>query len=97
MCVSNDKNEEMHIMDTMVSFLRQKHGIWILLYPFLQLQVSMAFISLTTAPDAQKQLAETVRILREKRKFSRKTLAQVSTVPEATIKKFDRAVQTDSS
>ena len=53
----------------------------------------MAFISLTTAPDAQKQLAETVRILREKRKFSRKALAEVSTVPEATIKKFETTGQ----
>ncbi|MTI12308.1 helix-turn-helix domain-containing protein [Sansalvadorimonas verongulae] len=53
----------------------------------------MALFSLVTAPDVQQQLADTVRAQRKAKKLSRKALAGLSTVPEATIKKFETTGQ----
>lgn len=53
----------------------------------------MALFSWVTAPDVQQQLADSVRVLRKSRKLSRKALAEISTVPEATIKKFETTGQ----
>lgn len=53
----------------------------------------MALLSLVTATDIQQRLAESVRMLRKTKKLSRKALADVSTVPEATIKKFETTGQ----
>ena len=53
----------------------------------------MALLSLVTAPDVQQHLAQSVRVLRKSKKLSRKALADMSTVPEATIKKFETTGQ----
>ncbi|MCY4473500.1 MAG: transcriptional regulator [Kistimonas sp.] len=53
----------------------------------------MTLLSLVTAPDIQQQFAESVRALRKSKKLSRKALAAMSTVPEATIKKFETTGQ----
>ncbi len=53
----------------------------------------MTLLSFLTAPDVQQQLAESVRVLRKRKKLSRKALAELSTVPESTIKKFETTSQ----
>lgn len=53
----------------------------------------MALISLLTASDAQQLMAEALRARRKQRKLSRRALAEISTVPEATIKKFETCFQ----
>ncbi|MFK0570252.1 transcriptional regulator [Endozoicomonas sp.] len=53
----------------------------------------MTLISLLTASDLQQQLAETIKLLRKRKKLSRKALTEISTVPEATIKKFETTGQ----
>ncbi|GAA4648315.1 hypothetical protein GCM10023116_05820 [Kistimonas scapharcae] len=53
----------------------------------------MALLSLVTAPDIQQRLADSVRLLRKTKKLSRKALAEMSTVPEPTIKKFETTGQ----
>lgn len=53
----------------------------------------MTLLSLLTASDVQQQLAETVKALRKQKKLSRRALAELSTVPEPTIKKFETTGQ----
>ena len=53
----------------------------------------MPRLSLVTAPDIQQQLAASIRLLRKTKKLSRKALSAKSTVPEATIKKFETTGQ----
>ncbi|MGB3917995.1 XRE family transcriptional regulator [Thiothrix litoralis] len=50
-------------------------------------------LSLVTATDVQQQLADAVRERRKRMKLSRRLLAERSTVPEATIKKFETSGQ----
>lgn len=50
-------------------------------------------LSLLTATDVQQRLAVTVREKRKRQKLSRRMLAERSTVPEATIKKFETTGQ----
>ncbi len=50
-------------------------------------------LDFVTAPDLQKQLANAVRERRRKRKWSRQKLADRSTVPASTIKKFETTGQ----
>ena len=49
----------------------------------------MTLLSLLSATDIQKKLAIYVRFKREQLKLSRPALAERSTVPAATIKKFE--------
>ena len=53
----------------------------------------MAHLTLTTATDLQGRLAATVRQRRRARKLSREALARQSTVPAATIKRFETTSQ----
>ena len=53
----------------------------------------MSKLSLVTATDVQDKLATTVRRLRKQKKLSRRLLAERSTVPESTIKKFETSGQ----
>lgn len=53
----------------------------------------MTLLSLLSASDVQKQLADTVRRKRKMMKYSRPVLSQCSTVPVATIKKFETTGQ----
>ncbi|MDE0007555.1 MAG: helix-turn-helix domain-containing protein [Gammaproteobacteria bacterium] len=53
----------------------------------------LALLSLTTAADVQRQLAASVRQRRQDRKLSRRALAERSTVPAATIKRFETTGQ----
>lgn len=53
----------------------------------------MSLFSLLSANDVQKQLAQTVRRKRKQMKFSRQALAERSTVPASTIKKFETSAQ----
>jgi len=53
----------------------------------------MTKLSLTTANDVQQQLALTVRTKRKQIKLSRNALAEKSTVPASTIKKFETTGQ----
>ncbi|VAX08675.1 hypothetical protein MNBD_GAMMA26-2085 [hydrothermal vent metagenome] len=53
----------------------------------------MALLSLLSATDVQHQLAESVRYKRKQMKFSRQALADRSTVPASTIKKFETTGQ----
>ena len=53
----------------------------------------MALLSLLTATDVQQQLAEAVRLRRKQLKLSRQALAERSTVPAPTIKKFETTGQ----
>lgn len=46
-------------------------------------------LSLLTATDVQQQLAQAIKERRRQMKLSRRLLAERSTVPEATIKKFE--------
>lgn len=48
---------------------------------------------LLTATDVQRQLADAVRRQRKQRKLSRQALAECSTVPAATIKRFETTGQ----
>ena len=53
----------------------------------------MAILSLFTASEVQQQLAESVRKKRKLLKLSRNALAEKSTVPASTIKKFETTSQ----
>lgn len=53
----------------------------------------MSQLSLTSANDVQQQLALTVRNKRKQLKLSRNALAEKSTVPASTIKKFETTAQ----
>jgi len=50
-------------------------------------------LSLTTANDVQRQLAQAIRNKRKILKLSRDALANQSTVPASTIKKFETTAQ----
>ena len=49
----------------------------------------MAYLSLLTGRDVQRQFAEAVRSRRRSQKLSRSALAERSTVPASTIKRFE--------
>jgi transcriptional regulator with XRE-family HTH domain len=53
----------------------------------------MSSLSLVTASDVQQQLALAVRAKRKQIKLSRNALAEKSTVPASTIKKFETTGQ----
>ena len=53
----------------------------------------MTLLSLLSCADVQQQLAESVRQKRKQMKLSRRLLAERSTVPAATIKKFETTGQ----
>ena len=53
----------------------------------------MTLLTLLTAHDVQQQLAQAVRQKRKKMKLSRNALAERSTVPASTIKKFETTSQ----
>ncbi len=53
----------------------------------------MTLLSFVTAADIQQELADAVRAKRKQQKLSRRALAEISTVPEATIKKFETTAQ----
>lgn len=52
-----------------------------------------SLLSLLTAADVQNQLAEFLRARRRQRKLSRRALAERSTVPASTIKRFETTGQ----
>jgi len=53
----------------------------------------MTLLSLLSAEDTQQQLAQAVRERRKLLKLSRDALAERSTVPASTIKKFETTAQ----
>ena len=53
----------------------------------------MSNVRLSSAPDTQLLLARVLRELRKARKLSREALAERSTVPAPTIKKFETTGQ----
>lgn len=53
----------------------------------------MSLLSLLTPSEVQEQLAAAVLAKRKSRKWSRQTLAERSTVPAPTIKKFETTGQ----
>ncbi len=53
----------------------------------------MSLLSLLTPSDLQSQLADAVRSRRKARKWSRQTLAERSSVPAPTIRKFETTGQ----
>ena len=53
----------------------------------------MTLLSLTTPSDIQRQLATGVKRRRRERKLSRNALAELTTVPPATIKRFESTGQ----
>ena len=53
----------------------------------------MKMLSLQSAPDVQEKLAASIREKREQLKLSRAVLAERSTVPAPTIKKFETTGQ----
>lgn len=53
----------------------------------------MTLLTLLTATDTQLALAQTIRRKRKQLKLSRPALAERSTVPAATIKKFETSGQ----
>lgn len=53
----------------------------------------MSLLSLLTANDIQQQFAQAVRDKRKQMKLSRNALAERSTVPASTIKKFETTSQ----
>jgi len=53
----------------------------------------MPLLSLLSADDVQQQLAQAVRDKRKLLKLSRNALAERSTVPASTIKKFETTAQ----
>lgn len=53
----------------------------------------MALLSLVTPTDLQRQLAAEVRRRRRARKLSRNAFAELTTVPPATIKRFESTGQ----
>ncbi|WP_019212387.1 helix-turn-helix domain-containing protein [Yersinia massiliensis] len=53
----------------------------------------MKNLTLLSAFDVQQQLADAVRKKRKQRKWSRQALAERSTVPTTTIKKFETTSQ----
>jgi hypothetical protein len=54
---------------------------------------AMTLLSLLSSADVQQQLAESVRHKRKQMKLSRRLLAERSTVPATTIKKFETTGQ----
>jgi hypothetical protein len=54
---------------------------------------AMTLLSLLSSADVQQQLAASVRQKRNQMKLSRRLLAERSTVPAATIKKFETTGQ----
>ncbi len=57
------------------------------------MQTTMALLSLLSSTDVQHQLAESVKLKRKQMKLSRRALAERSTVPATTIKKFETTGQ----
>ncbi len=57
------------------------------------MQTAMALLSLLSSTDVQHQLAESVKLKRKQMKLSRRALAERSTVPATTIKKFETTGQ----
>jgi len=53
----------------------------------------MPLLSLLSADETQQQLAQAVRDKRKQLKLSRNALAERSTVPASTIKKFETTAQ----
>lgn len=53
----------------------------------------MSLLTILSATDVQKKLAVSVREKRKQLKFSRPALSKISTVPVATIKKFETTGQ----
>lgn len=53
----------------------------------------MTLLSLVTPADVQQQLAASVKRRRRERKLSRNALAELTTVPPATIKRFESTGQ----
>ena len=53
----------------------------------------MSLLTILSATDVQKKLAVSVREKRKQLKFSRPVLSKISTVPVATIKKFETTGQ----
>ena len=53
----------------------------------------MSLLSLLTPSDIQEQLAKTVQAKRKAKKWSRQILAERSSVPAPTIKKFETTGQ----
>lgn len=53
----------------------------------------MALLSLVTPTDLQRQLAGEVKRRRRERKLSRNAFAELTTVPPATIKRFESTGQ----
>lgn len=53
----------------------------------------MSLLSLLTPTDIQEQLAAAVMVRRKTKKWSRQTLAERSSVPASTIKKFETTGQ----
>ncbi len=53
----------------------------------------MPLLSLLTATDTQLALAHAIQVKRKQLKWSRQALAERSTVPAATIKKFETSGQ----
>lgn len=53
----------------------------------------MTLLSLLSPTDLQQQLAASVQLKRKQMKLSRRALAERSTVPAATIKKFETTGQ----
>ena len=56
-------------------------------------KANVALLALTSAADIQRQLAASVRQRRRSLKLSRRALAERSTVPAATIKRFETTGQ----
>ena len=53
----------------------------------------MTLLSLVTPADVQQQLAAGIKRRRRERKLSRNALAELTTVPPATIKRFESTGQ----
>ena len=53
----------------------------------------MTLLSLVTPADVQQQLAAGIKHRRRERKLSRNALAELTTVPPATIKRFESTGQ----
>ena len=53
----------------------------------------MTLLSVYTPADIQGELADSIRRMRKQRKLSRKALAEISTVPAPTLKKFETTGQ----
>jgi len=53
----------------------------------------MTLLSLATPADVQQQLAAGIKRRRRERRLSRNALAELTTVPPATIKRFESTAQ----